>query len=343
MSTNVRPAGGENFYDTLGVAPTAAEEEIRARYRLLVLETHPDRFADPTDKARAAEHFKQVRRAFEVLGDPDERRRFDASQRAGRTFVPAHQGGSDDIRSLKDIFAEFERFGFPSGSQLIATSRDNRTTAFFDQILIRTPDYEERLIHIYSPLLLDVMGLPVAAIRGTAPHVAAIWLTNLAMIFEFVSETREVSYPSSMAKYLWWDVRRMVLELRPGIGFAATFFGPTLPISSVKFEFDASPFPLLWIAEVHGIEVEVVYTTPASRVAHIGGFVLALALTLVPMVMCAQLAMAQSATDAFLYYSLACGWFLLFGGYALRRAVREVPAGAFIDNLQRGGGSAEGP
>lgn len=63
----------ETFYDVLGVDPDATQDEITEAYRRRVKETHPDL----NDSADAAEAFQRVGEAEAVLGDPDERARYD--------------------------------------------------------------------------------------------------------------------------------------------------------------------------------------------------------------------------------------------------------------------------
>jgi DnaJ-class molecular chaperone len=63
-----------DYYATLGVKKDAAPEEIRKAYKKLSRENHPDR--KPNDAA-AAEKFKQVQEAWEVLGDPQKRQQYD--------------------------------------------------------------------------------------------------------------------------------------------------------------------------------------------------------------------------------------------------------------------------
>jgi DnaJ-class molecular chaperone len=63
-----------NFYDTLGVARTASDKEIRAAYRKLARQYHPD--VNPGDKAAEA-RFKEVAAAYEVVGDPENRKKYD--------------------------------------------------------------------------------------------------------------------------------------------------------------------------------------------------------------------------------------------------------------------------
>lgn len=62
-------------YKELGVPRTASAEDIRKAFRKLAKQHHPD--ANPGNKA-SEEKFKQVSAAFDLLGDPEKRRRYDA-------------------------------------------------------------------------------------------------------------------------------------------------------------------------------------------------------------------------------------------------------------------------
>src|SRR5215212_6665445 len=64
----------ETPYDILGVKRDATPEQIRGAYRRLARKLHPD--LNPGDRT-AEERFKRVSAAYDLLGDPDKRARFD--------------------------------------------------------------------------------------------------------------------------------------------------------------------------------------------------------------------------------------------------------------------------
>lgn len=64
----------KDYYSTLGVAKTATEKEIKQAYRKLARKHHPD--VNPGDKS-AETRFKEFNEAYEVLGDPPKRKKYD--------------------------------------------------------------------------------------------------------------------------------------------------------------------------------------------------------------------------------------------------------------------------
>src|SRR5438477_11004846 len=78
----------KDYYETLGVARTAGEAEIKKAFRKLAREFHPD---VAKDKKRAEEKFKEINEAYEVLGDADKRKKYDelgANWKQGAEFRP---------------------------------------------------------------------------------------------------------------------------------------------------------------------------------------------------------------------------------------------------------------
>jgi len=67
----------KNLYDVLGVSKTATETEIKSQYRKLARKYHPDLNKD--DKS-AAEKFKEVSAAYDILGDKDKRQKYDNNE-----------------------------------------------------------------------------------------------------------------------------------------------------------------------------------------------------------------------------------------------------------------------
>ena len=66
-----------NHYATLAVGPRSSQSEIKAAYRKLCLEYHPDKQRDPKKIQQASERFKDIQTAYETLSDAAKRRRYD--------------------------------------------------------------------------------------------------------------------------------------------------------------------------------------------------------------------------------------------------------------------------
>ena len=103
-----------DHYEVLGVDRAATPEEIKKAYRKLARELHPD--VNPSEDA--AERFKLVTHAYDVLSDPDQRERYDLGPQAG--FGGAGAGGF----GFGDIFDTF--FGAAQGRTAGPRSRRER-------------------------------------------------------------------------------------------------------------------------------------------------------------------------------------------------------------------------
>src|SRR5712672_738284 len=68
------PVQFRDYYQTLGVPKTASEDEIRSAFRKLARKYHPD---VAKDKKTAEEKFKEINEAYEVLSDPEKRKKYD--------------------------------------------------------------------------------------------------------------------------------------------------------------------------------------------------------------------------------------------------------------------------
>src|SRR5687767_6517823 len=102
-----------DFYELLGVGRNAGADELKKAYRKRARDLHPDTNPDPA----AAEQFKELSRAYEVLSYPDQRARYDRFGEAG--VGGAAQAGADPFGGggLGDIFEAFFGGGSPFGGQ----------------------------------------------------------------------------------------------------------------------------------------------------------------------------------------------------------------------------------
>jgi molecular chaperone DnaJ len=112
-------ARGADYYKILGVDKKASQEEIKKAYRKLARQYHPDTNKD----AGAEERFKQISEAYDVLGDPEKRKKYD---RGGSVFGAANPfgggtagapGGATDFGSFSDILSGIFNTGGGRGTR----------------------------------------------------------------------------------------------------------------------------------------------------------------------------------------------------------------------------------
>src|SRR3954466_9128749 len=100
-----------DYYEVLGVARSANEQEIKSAYRRLAVKFHPDK--NPGD-AEAEEKFKEAAEAYSVLSDADQRARFDRFGHAGISSGAAGAQGSwgaQGFGGIEDILGDLFGFG----------------------------------------------------------------------------------------------------------------------------------------------------------------------------------------------------------------------------------------
>ena len=108
-----------DYYEVLGVARNADDQQIKSAYRKLALQYHPDR--NPGDRT-AEERFKEAAEAYAVLADKDKRTRYDRFGHAAVGGAPGSQGFDPTIfADFNDIFSGIgglgDLFGFGTGGR----------------------------------------------------------------------------------------------------------------------------------------------------------------------------------------------------------------------------------
>jgi len=100
-----RRAGQVDYYKILGIGRSATEKELKRAYHKMAVQYHPDKYAakSEADAAEADKKFKEIARAYEVLGDEELRRKYDLGEdpdeqqqgggQRGGNFRPMHHGG----------------------------------------------------------------------------------------------------------------------------------------------------------------------------------------------------------------------------------------------------------
>ena len=97
-----------NLYETLGVQRNATPDEIKRAYRKMASQHHPDKGGDKTK-------FQEIQKAYEILGDEQQRAQYDNPMSRQRGFNSNAHGNQFDFESIFDIFGA--RFHHPGRQQ----------------------------------------------------------------------------------------------------------------------------------------------------------------------------------------------------------------------------------
>ena len=157
-------ADKRDYYEVLGVAKSATQEEIKKAYRKLAVANHPDK--NPGDKA-AEERFKEATEAYEVLGDEKKRQAYDTYGFAGVDgqsggYSRAYQdfgdlfGGGAFSSIFADLFgggfsgggfSGFSGGGFSGGRSDVGQSIRVNTEVTLDQV---TADFKQKVTYYHQ-------------------------------------------------------------------------------------------------------------------------------------------------------------------------------------------------
>jgi DnaJ-like protein len=273
-----------NYYAILGVSETADQATVRKQYRALALENHPDRFSSPEEKSSASEKFKLIREAYEVLLDTNQRRRYDNSRRTGAEFHREGPDASGAEPTLADIFSDVDRFTFPTRVHDIANENLRK---LINENIINTDSLKEKIISVYSVKTSDISSSPVPQVRGAVVQVAGLVITNFRVLIALSGGTtyRPVVGNAQYSQSYWGAISCMltaidqieIVSSRASSQFDVRFFGPDTPISGTTFKVNGAAGPVLWIANLYGIRMDLtIGIAPTPKVYSTFGIVLVL-------------------------------------------------------------------
>jgi len=94
-----------DYYEVLGLAKNASDEEIKKAYRKLAMKHHPDR-NHGADNKKSEEHFKEAKEAYEMLSDPQKRAAYDQYGHAGVDPNLGGRGGAEGFGGFAEAFGD---------------------------------------------------------------------------------------------------------------------------------------------------------------------------------------------------------------------------------------------
>lgn len=261
-----------NYYEVLGLQAACDASLVRTRYRTLALESHPDRFEAPDQKAAAAQRFKLIREAYEVLSDGDQRRRYDSSLSTGRLFVPQRDARGGSEPSLADIFEDVDRFPFPAETKQI---EDAQLRELINNSIVKSETLKEKVVVVYKVVSSDIASSTSPQARGENAAAQYLVLTNFRILVAVSgSSTYEPLLANTRYSMSYWaGITASLMELdrldftvnaaRTNT-FDVSFYGPETLVAGTKFTLNGSVAPFLWLASLFAIPIAVSVNAPTN-------------------------------------------------------------------------------
>ncbi|KAF9512692.1 hypothetical protein BS47DRAFT_1345124 [Hydnum rufescens UP504] len=179
----IRACKATQYYEIMGLEKTCSDQDIKRAYRKLAILTHPDK----SDVEGAAEAFKMVGKAWQVLGDSSQRAQYDAAPEYDPTsrFSPAAHGHpqfrGDEI-SPEELFNMFFGGDFNGGGRFgggPVFSASFGPNGFQRNWARRQATPQQQNAPTTSPLLqvLPIIIIFVISILGSLPSLANLFVT----------------------------------------------------------------------------------------------------------------------------------------------------------------------
>ncbi len=169
-----------NFYELLGVPPTASREDLRVAYRRLALLHHPDRHAE-AERASAERVFRRIAAAYAMLSDPAKRQRYDAALARGIALEPEHV---DQTISLREVLAALQTQEHVfAGESLDRLSKPLAT--FVRENLIG--DLHEQVVET-----IPIRQPPSGAVYEGSFQSGALVMTTLRLLFPYTTQRQTI-------------------------------------------------------------------------------------------------------------------------------------------------------
>lgn len=188
----------EDLYKILGVSRTATVKEIKSAYRKKAKDTHPDKnIGVPPEEA--AEAFRKVVHAFEVLSDENSRKHYDRTGRTDTGGSGSGRGGSGYGR--RDPFADFFQWNFY-----------RKPVRLKDKFEVQ--EAQSRVLHVVSLDQLKTVMLDDDELLEK--HLLISFVTAGGSIETHVNDEMVFPYPfaAMSAQHIWWEDLLQTVQIR---------------------------------------------------------------------------------------------------------------------------------
>ena len=228
-TTYAASQSSNNLYTILGVTQTATSREIKSAYRRKALDTHPDK-NKAVSAEQAAEAFRQVVQAFEVLSDPERREYYDAT---GRTEEQDQQQGYGEYQQQQQHQQQAYHWHFHWHDQQQQQQQQQQQHAYHNMHLRDTweaQNAQSRMMHITSLQQFRTLMLDDEQVR-LERHFLLCFVKPGQME---AMALHEMVFPYPFAgmseQQIWWEdiLQTMYVSLTEHEAPLAEFFGLSL-------------------------------------------------------------------------------------------------------------------